>query len=74
MPTVPLCRRKIVAAEGFIDQAADRLLAAGPVDARGVAQIHLLLTDARGPVYDHPLANDLQPALRAATEALELSI
>lgn len=74
VPTLPLCRREIIAAADLIDQAADRLLAIGPIDARGVAQIRVLLTDCSRPVYHHPRAADLRPALRAAIDALELNI
>jgi hypothetical protein len=71
---VPLCRCKIVDAEELLGHLADRLSAAGPVDVRGVAQIRLLLTDGRSPVYTDPLADDLRPVLRAATEALKVRI
>jgi len=70
----PLCRQKIVAAEDLLEQTARRLIAGGPVDARGVAQILLLLTDGGSPVYDNPQADDLRPALCAATRALELRV
>ncbi len=71
---VPLCRHKIVDAEELLGHLAERLSAPGAVDVRGVAQVSLLLTDSRGPLYTDPLADDLQPALRAATEALEVSL
>jgi hypothetical protein len=71
---VPLCRRKIVAAEELIEHLAERLTDGRPVAARGVAQIHLLLTNGRSPIYYHPQADDLQPALRAAAAALEPTI
>jgi hypothetical protein len=74
MTPVPLCRRKIVDAEEMLGHLAERLSAAGPVDVRGVAQIRLLLHDGRSPVYGDPLADDLRPALHAATEALEVSV
>jgi hypothetical protein len=71
---VPLCRRKIVAAEELIEHLAERLTDRQPVDARGVAQIHVLLTDGRSPIYYHPQADDLRQALRAAAAALEPTI
>jgi hypothetical protein len=71
---VPLCRRKIVDAEEMLGHLAEHLSAPGPVDVRGVAQIRLLLTDGCSPLYGDPLADDLRPALRAAAEALEVSI
>ncbi|MBV9415901.1 MAG: hypothetical protein JO363_13050 [Solirubrobacterales bacterium] len=45
-----------------------------PVDARGVALLRLLLIGMVGPLYDGPGADDLEPVLQAALEALELSI
>lgn len=73
-PSIPLCRRKVLAARETIEELADRLLTGDPVDAQGVAQIHLLLTDAYGPLYRHPAADDLQPALRAVIEALDVRV
>jgi hypothetical protein len=70
---VPLCRRKVLAAEELLEQIADRLVAARPVAPCGVAQIRVLLTDGRSPFYCHPDADDLEPALVAASEALEFS-
>lgn len=71
---VPVCRRQIIRAQELIEATAHRLLEDRPVSARGVAQIRLLLTDGRSPVYDDPNAGNLLPALRAASSALELSI
>jgi hypothetical protein len=68
---VPLCRRKIVAAEDQIEHLAERLTDRQPVAARGVAQIHVLLTDGRSPLYYDPDADDLRPALQAAAAALD---
>ncbi len=71
---IPVCRGQINAAQELIEAIAQRLLEARPVSARGVAQIRLLLTDGRSPFYDESSANDLLPALRAASSALELTI
>jgi hypothetical protein len=71
---VPICRRKILAAQKIIEETARRLVEDRPVSARGVAQIQLLLTDARSPVYGDPYADDLLSALLAARSALEPSI
>ena len=73
-PAVILCRRKILASRGSLVELAERLTSHEPVDARGVAQVRLLLIGAAGPLYDRPRANDLEPALQAALEALDLSI
>lgn len=67
---VVVCRRKVRAAKRTLEKLADRLCR-DPVDARGVAQIRLLLTERSGPLYDRPAADDLEPALRAAMAALE---
>ena len=72
--SVPVCRGKILSAQVLIEATARRLVEDRPVSARGVAQIRLLLTDGCSPVYDHPNAHDLLPALSAARSALELSI
>ena len=52
-PIVPLCREQVRDARSELDALADRLAAAGPVSACGVAQIRLLLTDGTGPLYCH---------------------
>ena len=69
---VPLCRAKIGRSRDTLEGLADRLLTDGPLDARGLAQISLLLSDGAGPVYDRPNANDLQPALERAIAALDV--
>lgn len=71
---IPICRRKVLQAESTLEKVADRLASGDPVDARGIAQIRLLLKDGCGPLYNRPQADDLQPALDAAIEALELQI
>jgi hypothetical protein len=71
-PRVPICRRKVLQARDALEELADYLLADGPVDARGVAQVRLLLRDGSGPVFTRRGADDLRQPLRAAFEALEL--
>ena len=73
-PRVPLCRRKILASRELLRELAERLASQEPVDARGVAQLRLLLIGVVGPLYDDPGADDLEPVLQAALEALDLSI
>jgi hypothetical protein len=72
--SVAVCRRKIQKATGTFEELAERLAAERLVDARGVAQVRLLLRDGFGPLYSHPRADDLEPALQSAIEALELSV
>jgi hypothetical protein len=65
-------RRAIVAAAQDLDLLAGRLLAPGPVSARGVAQVRLLLTDGCGPLYFGGSSVDLRSALARALEDLEV--
>jgi hypothetical protein len=71
---VPLCRGKIIRAAQTLERLAERLMSEEPVDARGVAQIRLLLIGDCGAFYDHPAADDLEPALQEAMRALEPSV
>jgi hypothetical protein len=71
-PHAPLCRRKIVRSAPTLEHLADLLLGDDPVDVQGIAQIRLLLIGDRGALYDHPGADDLEPALQEAMQALEL--
>jgi hypothetical protein len=50
-PVVPLCRHEVRDALSELEALANRLAAAGPVSACGVAQVRVLLTDGTGPVY-----------------------
>lgn len=68
---VPLCRRKVLASQASLLALAERLTSGEPVEARGVAQVSLLLGDSCGPLYDRPSADDLEPAIQAALAALE---
>ncbi len=70
--TVPICRSKVWRSRHTLEELADRLLGDEPLDARGLAQLRLLLSDGAGPLYDHPSANDLEPALERAIAALEV--
>lgn len=69
-PTVPLARREILASRGLIDELADALAGPAPVDARGVAQVELLLSDGASPFYQRGVAGILRPALLVALELL----
>ena len=72
-PCVPICRRKVLRSRESLEELADRLVRAGPVDVSGVAQASLLLCSGCGPVYDRPTADDLEPAIQEALQALELT-
>lgn len=71
---IPICRRKVLAARATLDELADRLLSARPIDAKGVAQLQLLLSDGGGPLYCNPYADDLEQPLLEAIEALEVRV
>jgi hypothetical protein len=68
---VPICRDRVRDAAGEFAELTRRLLAAGPVTARGVAQASLLLSDARGPLYHRANPGDLRSMVREAAGALE---
>lgn len=70
--SVPVCRSKVCRSRRTLEELADRLVSGEPLDARGVAQLRLLLSDGAGPLYDHPSANDLEPALERVKVALEV--
>lgn len=69
---VPICRSKVRHSRRTLERLADRLGSGEPVDARGVAQLRLLLSDGAGPLYDHPSADDLRPALERVSAALNV--
>jgi hypothetical protein len=68
--TVPICRSKVWRCRDALEEVANRLAGGEPLDARGVALVRLLLSDGAGPLYDHPSANDLAPALERVLDAL----
>lgn len=70
-PTVPICRRKVRNARAALDELAARLQGPGPVEARGIAQVRLLLTHSSSPLYSHPLADDLRDSIQAAIDGLQ---
>jgi hypothetical protein len=68
-PRVPLHTTNIAAAEDLIDAITLRLHAPLPVSARGMARLHRVLTDGRGPLYEYG-HGDLGGRLGAALAAL----
>jgi hypothetical protein len=73
-PRVPICGRKIIQAGPALEQLAAQLLYPGPVDARGVAHVKILLRDGSSPIYQRPQADDLQAAVHTAIDALEVRV
>jgi hypothetical protein len=70
--TVPICRSKVWRCRHTLEAVADRLLSAEPLDARGLAQLRLLLSDGAGPLYGYSGEDDLAPALERVIAALEV--
>jgi hypothetical protein len=66
-----ICWREVVRARPLLEELAARLAGTGPVDARGVAQLQLLLTDGTSPLFDRSSACRLQEALEAVLDTLE---
>ena len=69
-PAVPVCRERVMAAAGELAGVIDALTAPGLVPVRGVAQVSVLLADARGPLYYRYGPGDLRARLREAAGAL----
>jgi hypothetical protein len=72
--SIPICRSKVWRSRRTLQELAERLVSGEPLDARGLAQLRLLLSDGAGPLYGHPGANDLEPALERVRDALEVQI
>jgi hypothetical protein len=70
--SVPVCRSKVLRSRRTLEELADRLVGDEPLNARGLAQLRVLLSDGVGPVYTRPGADDLEPALERAMAALEV--
>jgi hypothetical protein len=73
-PRVPICRRKVLRSRGSLKELAACLVRRDPVNAHGVAKASLLLGDGCGPVYGCPAADDLEPAVQQALQALEVAV
>jgi hypothetical protein len=70
---VPVCRDRVRACSEELEELARRLLAAGPVSARGVAQVKALLDRGTSPIYHRASPDDLRARLLAAADALSLA-
>ncbi len=69
--SAPICWRQVVRLRPLLEELAVRLAGPGPVDARGVAQLRLLLIDGSSPLFSHSRAEELEAVLEAALDALE---
>lgn len=68
---IPIRRDRIRDAADALQLLIDHLLTRAPVPARGVAQVHVLLTDGAGPVYYPGDTDDLRACVLDAVEQLE---
>jgi hypothetical protein len=69
-PRVPVCRDRVRDCSQEFGELIRRLRATGPVPARGVAKVGVLLADAGGPLYHRANAEDLRARVRDAADAL----
>jgi hypothetical protein len=67
----PLCRDRILGAQGDIRAMTDALSKRSPTAARGVAIADLLLRDASSPLYSRHCGTDLAAVLREVVAALD---
>jgi hypothetical protein len=67
---VPVCRDRVRDAAAELAELITGLLSPGPVPARGVAKVSILLGDASGPLYHRGSTQDLRATLRETAEAL----
>jgi hypothetical protein len=64
------CRRRVAAASDDLSRLAATLAEPGPVEARGVAQAWILLTDGTGPLYNPSSTANLRERAVTAAENL----
>jgi hypothetical protein len=69
-PRVPICQARIRRSAPQLAELASQLAAPGPVPARGVAMVGMLLTDGLGPLYRPASREDLGAVLARAAAAL----
>ena len=67
---VPVCRDRVRECSAELTELIGRLLAAGPVSARGVAQTRMLLASANSPLYHRASSADLRARVSRAADAL----
>jgi hypothetical protein len=71
MPSAPICRQHVRAASQELQAVCDRLAAAGPVSAHGMAQLMTLLADGSGPLYRPKSPDVLGARLHEALVSLD---
>jgi hypothetical protein len=68
---VPTRRDAVRAAAADVGALIQRLSMPGPLPARGIAQVRVLLTNGAGPLYNSGAKDDLGDLVRAAVEGLD---
>ena len=68
---MPICRQRVLQAVGLLEELAARLEGREPVDARGVAQVRALLTNADSPLFNPTGVEAFVRALRTTLDSLE---
>lgn len=66
----PICRDRVRDSSEELGDLIRRLLAGGPVAARGVALASVLLSDGRGPLYHRASPDEVRARVREAVDAL----
>ena len=69
-PSAPLARQEIEESRELVIEIIDLLESDGPVDARGVAQARLLITEGSSPLFRPSVTGVLEPSLRQVIDAL----
>ncbi|MBV8218638.1 MAG: hypothetical protein JO325_09245 [Solirubrobacterales bacterium] len=68
---LPVRHREVLAAAAELDALAERLVAPGPVGARGLAEVSRLLRDGASPLYWRGAAENLRAVAVRALDGLE---
>jgi len=68
---IPICKAEVLGAAAELEELATRLRGPGLLASRGLATVHLLLTDGCGPLYFRDAAGELRAAVSQTLEALE---
>lgn len=68
---VPVAKAEVMAAADQLDELAKRLRSPGLLASRGLASVHLLLTDGGSPLYLHGTTGKLRVTVSHMLDALE---